>query len=806
MAICSLTLPFRSAVRGLAATAFLFLGGAALQPAFAGDESWWEGFAPWGVDGRVYTLAVHGGDLFVAGEFVEAGGETCHNVARWDGVRWRPVGAGTDGLVNVLLPLETALMMGGHFTEVDGVPALRTAKYQGGFWYQLGDGFNDAVQDMVMQDATLVACGHFDESGSVATGRVAAFDGLAWSAYPAVSPILYGVAYDLHRAYAQLWAGGWWMYDDQWHDLNCLAVNDGAAWSLPGGTSGPDGTVQCMCDRDGTLYLGGDFTHVNGEPSDHFAFWTPGEGFHPVTGLTGAAYAIHDHDGLLAVGGDAGVAPYDPILGWRDNLGLQMVRDLTSYGLDLMAGGFFNYTGADEEGVACLDGNDWVRLGGGLQAPGANPDLYRVNALCRWDGELVAGGSFTVFRLTSGAANCSNVGRWNGKYWHPLGRGLAGEVRALANYDGILVAAGDFESAGAEPAAHVAYWDGVTWRQLGGGIPGFGVSANTLAVHDGKLYLGGWFRQSGGAPGDYLAVWDGTAWASFPSPIAGEVKALAVHDGDLVAAGLLSTAGGYPVNKIARWDGSAWHALGAGVDGMVTALGLDPDGPALVASGYFANAGGAPANRIARWDGAGWSALGAGLDNVAQSILGTTVGLFVGGSFTTAGGAPAAAVAHWDAGTWQPLGSGMSGGGGAAPCVNALLVHGHELYLGGDFATAGGKPSMDLARWTEDVVGVQDGAEPPRVRPGELRAWPNPFNPNTTVEFSLPAACVADLAVYDTRGRRLRTLTHATWSAGPHRVDWDGRDDAGHAAPAGVYVIRLDAPRASAVVKIMLVQ
>jgi hypothetical protein len=128
-------------------------------------QDWWEGFAPWGVDGRVYTVTVHGGDLYAAGDFWRAGGEECHNVARWDGVRWRPVGGGTNALVNVLLSTETALLMGGHFTEVDGVPALRAAKREGGFWYQLGDGFDDAVQDMIMMDATLVAGGHFDASG-----------------------------------------------------------------------------------------------------------------------------------------------------------------------------------------------------------------------------------------------------------------------------------------------------------------------------------------------------------------------------------------------------------------------------------------------------------------------------------------------------------------------------------------------------------------------------------------------------------------------------------------------------------------
>jgi len=70
---------------------------------------------------------------------------------------------------------------------------------------------------------------------------------------------------------------------------------------------------------------------------------------------------------------------------------------------------------------------------------------------------------------------------------------------------------------------------------------------------------------------------------------------------------------------------------------------------------------------------------------------------------------------------------------------------------------------------------------------------PNPFNPRTTINFHLPRAGRAVLAVYGVDGRRLRTLLDESLPAGDHLVLWDGRDDAGHALASGVYFYRLEA-------------
>lgn len=82
-------------------------------------------------------------------------------------------------------------------------------------------------------------------------------------------------------------------------------------------------------------------------------------------------------------------------------------------------------------------------------------------------------------------------------------------------------------------------------------------------------------------------------------------------------------------------------------------------------------------------------------------------------------------------------------------------------------------------------------AETPAVV-SALSNHPNPFNPTTTVSFSLPADGAVDLAVYDLAGRRVRTLVSDVMPAGRHAVAWDGRDDAGRAMASGGYVARLE--------------
>jgi hypothetical protein len=73
-----------------------------------------------------------------------------------------------------------------------------------------------------------------------------------------------------------------------------------------------------------------------------------------------------------------------------------------------------------------------------------------------------------------------------------------------------------------------------------------------------------------------------------------------------------------------------------------------------------------------------------------------------------------------------------------------------------------------------------------------LAAYPNPFNPSTTITYRVDRTGPASLVVFDLRGHRVATLLQASVAAGDGHVTWNGRDDAGRIVEAGTYLCRLE--------------
>jgi len=69
---------------------------------------------------------------------------------------------------------------------------------------------------------------------------------------------------------------------------------------------------------------------------------------------------------------------------------------------------------------------------------------------------------------------------------------------------------------------------------------------------------------------------------------------------------------------------------------------------------------------------------------------------------------------------------------------------------------------------------------------------PNPFTQSTTITLALPRPAKTHLAVYDVRGRMVRTLENRVLEAGVHPITWDGRTDAGKPVARGVYFAKLE--------------
>jgi flagellar hook assembly protein FlgD len=85
---------------------------------------------------------------------------------------------------------------------------------------------------------------------------------------------------------------------------------------------------------------------------------------------------------------------------------------------------------------------------------------------------------------------------------------------------------------------------------------------------------------------------------------------------------------------------------------------------------------------------------------------------------------------------------------------------------------------------------------------------PNPFNPSTTIRFSVPAGGPRpySLRVYDVRGALVRELASGQISGGMHEVRWDGRDERGAGVSSGVYLYRVTAGSESLTGKMALLK
>lgn len=71
--------------------------------------------------------------------------------------------------------------------------------------------------------------------------------------------------------------------------------------------------------------------------------------------------------------------------------------------------------------------------------------------------------------------------------------------------------------------------------------------------------------------------------------------------------------------------------------------------------------------------------------------------------------------------------------------------------------------------------------------------YPNPFNPSTTIKYSLKEAQKTSLVIYNSLGQKIRTLIDAPQSAGIHNIQWDGKNDRRQQVSSGVYFFKLNA-------------
>ncbi|MDH5628226.1 MAG: T9SS type A sorting domain-containing protein, partial [Candidatus Krumholzibacteria bacterium] len=166
-----------------------------------------------------------------------------------------------------------------------------------------------------------------------------------------------------------------------------------------------------------------------------------------------------------------------------------------------------------------------------------------------------------------------------------------------------------------------------------------------------------------------------------------------------------------------------------------------------------------------------------------------------------ASGLPAGNIVSWNGSAWAAMDSGLD-----RP-ADALAVGEGALFVGGEFATAGGNGAHRFASWALTPTAV--ASTPPPARAAMLEpAVPNPFNPSTQIRYRVAQDSRVTIGIYDVAGRRVRLLVDefVPASANVHSREWDGTADNGARAASGVFFVRMQAGGATETQKIVLLK
>jgi len=412
----------------------------------------------------------------------------------------------------------------------------------------------------------------------------------------------------------------------------------------------------------------------------------------------------------------------------------------------------------------------WSGLNYGLGDPAGSTS---VNALAVSGSNLFAGGQFRSVCLdpTCGSSALVNhIAVFNPELgWSNLADGLSFAAFALAVSGNALYVGGAFFSVcgsiincsiGERDVSHVARWDGSTWSTIGDGLSDI---VDALAVSGDDLYAAGVFTEvcgndtcdSGNSPARHIARWNGSGWSGLGNGFDDDVVALAVDGGDVYAGGNFTqicgdeacSTGNTPANHVAKWNGTSWSPLGNGVNklpGRAAVNALAVSGTDLYVGGGFTEVCGnadctsdnVTVNYIAKWNGSAWSGLRDGVDSDVNALVVDGSDLYVGGNFSVVCGnsacnsvvnGPVYYVARWDGNLWWDLRYGVN-----SP-VNALAVDGSYLYVGGAFtqtcATGGCTPGTTvntIAKYSLPTPPVSPTPSAPDTATPTLTATPTP--------------------------------------------------------------------------------
>lgn len=341
----------------------------------------------------------------------------------------------------------------------------------------------------------------------------------------------------------------------------------------------------------------------------------------------------------------------------------------------------------------------------------------------------------TGFYTTLCSNNVNYVSQYDGTSWLPMGTGFTEAGHHLFNHNQTL------HAVTYQPAIDsnwVWVWNGSQFEKKGEGVYlsnaviGFSQTANLYYVtnYNGNLVACGEFDRVGSKNISGIMQWNGTSWDSLGAGLSGSLPGgatvmyphcMTVMGNDLIVAGNFKLAGTQTVNGIARWDGTAWHAMGAGFNGTVYAVSMFQG--ELYAGGAFTQSGSTPLSCLAKWNGTAWVDPGFKTfynDVSAYSFIHTLKeikgNLFFAGGFDrivfNSDTLQCQAIGAFTGTTMDTLFGGLPG----------FEVEGIAYYQGGLYASGGSNNSNSYIARYQGPLGVEGISE----NNNALRIYPNP--------------------------------------------------------------------------------
>ncbi len=116
-----------------------------------------------------------------------------------------------------------------------------------------------------------------------------------------------------------------------------------------------------------------------------------------------------------------------------------------------------------------------------------------------------------------------------------------------------------------------------------------------------------------------------------------------------------------------------------------------------------------------------------------------------------------------------------------------------------------GQPLGALTWFNMTILGVEDKQELPKEFTISQN-FPNPFNPTTNIQYSLPSGGMVKVEIFNSIGQKVNTLVNEMKNAGNHQITWNGKNIYGQDVSSGIYFYKVSKDNFSLTKKMMLIK